>query len=104
MQCALFTARPLQQWAVARWWRSPAESAESAPVRLCRVTNPALCGCHMTDPALGHPGLAPVPLLSHLHVSPHESITCEVHGIYLKFGSFNGIDPIVPLKKGWFSG
>jgi hypothetical protein len=29
-------------------------------------------------------------------VGPHESMTCEVHGIYLKFGSFNGIDPIVP--------
>jgi hypothetical protein len=37
-----------------------------------------------------------IPLLSHLHVGPHESITCGVHGIYLKFGSFNGIDPIVP--------
>jgi hypothetical protein len=35
-------------------------------------------------------------LLSHLHVGPHESMTCGVHGIYLKFGSFNGIDPIVP--------
>jgi hypothetical protein len=30
-------------------------------------------------------------LISHLHVGPHESITCVVHGIYLKFGSFNGI-------------
>jgi hypothetical protein len=30
-------------------------------------------------------------------VGPHESMTCGVHGIYLKFGSFNGIDPIVPL-------
>jgi hypothetical protein len=40
-----------------------------------------------------------IPLLSHLYVSPHESMTCEVHGIYLKFGSFNGIDPIVPKKK-----
>jgi hypothetical protein len=38
-----------------------------------------------------------IPLLSHLHVGPHESMTCEVHGIYLKFGSFNGIDPIVPI-------
>jgi hypothetical protein len=38
-----------------------------------------------------------IPLLSHLHVRPHESITCGVHGIYLKFGSFNGIDPIVPF-------
>jgi hypothetical protein len=28
-------------------------------------------------------------------VGPHESMTCEIHGIYLKFGSFNGIDPIV---------
>jgi hypothetical protein len=37
-----------------------------------------------------------IPLLSHLHVGPHESMTCGVHGIYLKFGSFNGIDPIVP--------
>jgi hypothetical protein len=37
-----------------------------------------------------------IPLLSHLHVGPHESMTCEVHVIYLKFGSFNGIDPIVP--------
>jgi hypothetical protein len=36
-----------------------------------------------------------IPLLSHLHVGPHESMTCGVHGIYLKFGSFNGIDPIV---------
>jgi hypothetical protein len=27
-------------------------------------------------------------------------MTCEVHGIYLKFGSFNGIDPIVPTIKG----
>jgi hypothetical protein len=24
-------------------------------------------------------------------------MTCGVHGIYLKFGSFNGIDPIVPF-------
>jgi hypothetical protein len=38
-----------------------------------------------------------ISLLSHLHVGPHESMTCGVHGIYLKFGSFNGIDPIVPL-------
>jgi hypothetical protein len=38
-----------------------------------------------------------IPLLSHLHVGPHESMTCGVHGIYLKFGSFNGIDPIVPI-------
>jgi hypothetical protein len=30
-------------------------------------------------------------------VGPHESMTCGVHGIYLKFGSFNGIDPIVPI-------
>jgi hypothetical protein len=37
-----------------------------------------------------------IPLLSHLHVGPHESMTCGVHGIYLKFGSFNGIGPIVP--------
>jgi hypothetical protein len=37
-----------------------------------------------------------IPLLSHLHVGLHESMTCGVHGIYLKFGSFNGIDPIVP--------
>jgi hypothetical protein len=37
-----------------------------------------------------------IPLLSHLHVGPHESMTCGVHDIYLKFGSFNGIDPIVP--------
>jgi hypothetical protein len=40
-----------------------------------------------------------IPLLSHLHVGPHESMTCGVHGIYLKFGSFNGIDPIVPKTK-----
>jgi hypothetical protein len=40
-----------------------------------------------------------IPLLSHLHVGPHESMTCGVHGIYLKFGSFNGIDPIVPILK-----
>jgi hypothetical protein len=33
-------------------------------------------------------------LLSHLHVGPHESMICGVHGIYLKFGTFNGIDPI----------
>jgi hypothetical protein len=26
-------------------------------------------------------------------------MTCGVHGIYLKFGSFNGIDPIVPRNK-----
>ncbi|XP_023156148.1 ribonuclease P protein subunit p29 isoform X2 [Zea mays] len=26
-------------------------------------------------------------------------MTCGVHGIYLKFGSFNGIDPIVPLDN-----
>jgi hypothetical protein len=39
-----------------------------------------------------------IPLLSHLHVGPHESMTCGVHGIYLKFGSFNGIDPIVPIS------
>jgi hypothetical protein len=26
-------------------------------------------------------------------------MTCGVHGIYLKFGSFNGIDPIVPIRK-----
>jgi hypothetical protein len=32
-------------------------------------------------------------------VGPHELITRGVHGIYLKFGSFNGIDPIVPIKK-----
>jgi hypothetical protein len=38
-----------------------------------------------------------IPLLSHLHVGPHESMTCGIHGIYLKFGSFNGIDPIVPI-------
>jgi hypothetical protein len=31
-------------------------------------------------------------------VGPHESMTCGVHGIYLKFGSFNGIYPIVPKK------
>jgi hypothetical protein len=37
-----------------------------------------------------------IPLLSHLHVGPHESMTCGVHGIYLKFGSFNVIDLIVP--------
>jgi hypothetical protein len=42
-----------------------------------------------------------IPLLSHLHVGPHESMTCGVHGIYLKFESFNGIDPIVPL---WIGG
>jgi hypothetical protein len=36
-----------------------------------------------------------IPLLSHLHMGPHESMTCGVHGIYLKFGSFHGIDPIV---------
>jgi hypothetical protein len=41
-----------------------------------------------------------IPLLSHLHVGPHESMTCGVHGIYLKFGSFNGIDPIVPFENG----
>jgi hypothetical protein len=40
-----------------------------------------------------------IPLLSHLHVDPHKSMTCGVHGIYLKFGSFNGIDPIVPFLK-----
>jgi hypothetical protein len=40
-----------------------------------------------------------IPLLSHLHVGPHESMTCGVHGIYLKFGFFNGIDPIVPKNK-----
>jgi hypothetical protein len=40
-----------------------------------------------------------IPLLSHLHVGPHESMTYGVHGIYLKFGSFNDIDPIVP----WFN-
>jgi hypothetical protein len=32
-------------------------------------------------------------------VGAHESMTYEVHGIYLKFGSFNGIDPIVPKIK-----
>jgi hypothetical protein len=37
-----------------------------------------------------------IPLLSHLHVGLHESMTYEVYGIYLKFGSFNCIDPIVP--------
>jgi hypothetical protein len=31
-------------------------------------------------------------------VGPHESMTCVVHGIYLKFGSFNSIDPIVPNR------
>jgi hypothetical protein len=41
-----------------------------------------------------------IPLLSHLHVGPHESMTCGIHGIYLKFGSFNGIDPIVPNSQG----
>jgi hypothetical protein len=40
-----------------------------------------------------------IPLLSHLHVGPHESMTCGVHDIYLKFGSFNDIDPIVPKPK-----
>jgi hypothetical protein len=40
-----------------------------------------------------------IPLLSHLHVGTHESMTYGVHGIYLKFGSFNGIDPIVPFLK-----
>ena len=44
-----------------------------------------------------------IPLLSHLHVGPHESMTCGVHGIYLKFGSFNGIDPIVPFRKHQFN-
>jgi hypothetical protein len=29
-------------------------------------------------------------------------MTCGVHGIYLKFGSFNGIDPIVPSYKPFF--
>jgi hypothetical protein len=38
-----------------------------------------------------------ITLLSYLHVGPHELMTCGVHGIYLKFGSFNGIDPIVPF-------
>jgi hypothetical protein len=28
-------------------------------------------------------------------------MTCGVHGIYLKFGSFNGIDPIVPYISGY---
>jgi hypothetical protein len=32
-------------------------------------------------------------------VGPAESMTCGVHGIYLKFGSFNGIDPIVPITN-----
>jgi hypothetical protein len=32
-------------------------------------------------------------------VGPHESMTCGVHGIYLKFGSFNGINPIVPIQN-----
>jgi hypothetical protein len=32
-------------------------------------------------------------------VGPHESMTCGVHGIYLKFGSFNSIDPIIPIFK-----
>jgi hypothetical protein len=32
-------------------------------------------------------------------VGPHESMTCGVHDIYLKFGSFNGIDSIVPKIK-----
>jgi hypothetical protein len=27
-------------------------------------------------------------------------MTCGVHGIYLKFESFNGIDPIVPYRNG----
>jgi hypothetical protein len=36
-------------------------------------------------------------------VGPHESMTCGVHGIYLKFGSFNGIDPIVPNFNGTFN-
>jgi hypothetical protein len=40
-----------------------------------------------------------IPLLSHLHVGPHESMTCGVHGIYIKFRSFNGIDPIVPKNN-----
>jgi hypothetical protein len=35
-------------------------------------------------------------------VGPHESMTCGVHGIYLKFGSFNGIDPIVPKFNVWY--
>jgi hypothetical protein len=36
-----------------------------------------------------------IPLLSHLYIGPHESMTCVIHDIYLKFGSFNGIDLIV---------
>jgi hypothetical protein len=36
-----------------------------------------------------------IPLLFHLHVGPHESMTCGVYVKYLKFGSFNEIDPIV---------
>jgi hypothetical protein len=40
-----------------------------------------------------------IPLLSHLHVGTHESMTCGVYGIYLKFGSFNGIDPNIVKRK-----
>jgi hypothetical protein len=29
----------------------------------------------------------------------HESMTCGVNGIYLNFGSFNGMHPIIPLIK-----
>jgi hypothetical protein len=29
----------------------------------------------------------------------YESMTFEVNCIYLTFGSFNGIDPIIPTKK-----
>jgi hypothetical protein len=67
--------------------------------------NWSLCYCIIQYFFIGKFGSIPlkdhhfgsIPLLSHLHVGPHESMTCEVHGIYLKFGSFNGIDPIVPF-------
>jgi hypothetical protein len=31
----------------------------------------------------------------------HESMTCGVNGIYLSFGSFNGMDPIIPKTFYW---
>jgi hypothetical protein len=28
----------------------------------------------------------------------HESMTCGINGIHLNFGSFNGMDPIIPCS------
>ena len=36
-----------------------------------------------------------ISLSSHLHMDSHESMMCEINGIYIKLQFFNGIDPII---------